>query len=376
MVRPFLIIFLILKCIKCDREEIPNYLKFPFNTKIKSYSKTPLAEEYNETNFINDFLNNTIYINISMGTPQQNIKMMLDQEEKCFLVERDEKIMKYNNEHINNINYTHVTPYIKNASSTAVKTYYDFSKEDKIIYEMDEMFYLYKDSDIKNISVKNSSTLLRLLYRNYKNEEEIVYGKIGLNMNNHEDVLCSQFFYSLNIKYILNYFNYFFDFYSDFHGYFFFGPEPHLFRPKPNINTESQYIRLNTALSKGGYNNWTVLFNKIMITDKLENITYNLNDKAIQFDFNLGLIIGTSEYQNFIEKNYFNNLISEKICNKTLVEYSFDNNNVNHYYIYKCNRIFMNGDNFDKEKYRPYINYFELFPDFIYSMLIWSIISI
>jgi hypothetical protein len=229
---------------------------------------------------------------------------------------------------------------------------------------MDEMFYLYNNSDIKNISIKNSSTPLRLWYRNYKNEEEIVYGKIGLNMNDNKEITCPRFFYSLKIRYILEKYNYFFDFYSDFHGYFFIGPEPHSIKPKSNINKEFQYIKMNAILSKGGYNNWTLLFNKIIIIDKLDNITYNLNDKAIQFDFNLGLIIGTSEYQKFIEKNYFNNLISEKICNKTLVQYSFDNNNVNHYYIYKCSRIFMNGENFDKEKYRPYINYFELFPDF------------
>ena len=61
-----------------------------------------------------------------------------------------------------------------------------------------------------------------------------------------------------------------------------------------------------------------------------------------QIDVNCGLIIGTTEYQQFIEKNYFNLLIKEKICNKTLVEYSNDNI-IKKYYIYKCNQIFMNG---------------------------------
>ena len=235
MVYLIILIISLIQLIYCDEipiEEFPNYLKFPFNTKINSFSKTKLNEEYNETNFINDFLNNTIFINMSIGTPQQTIKIMLDQNDNCFSFSRDKKLIKYNSDHLNNINYTQVTPYNKNLSLTAKRgqvTYYDFNTEFNDVYDMEDFFYLYQYSDSKNLTIKNSSSFLRFLYRNYKDDEEIIFGKIGLDMNNYEDLSCPRFFYSLGIKNPLKKYNYYFDFYSDFHGYFFLGPEPHLF---------------------------------------------------------------------------------------------------------------------------------------------------
>ena len=184
MVYLIILIISLIQLIYCDEipiEEFPNYLKFPFNTKIKSFSKTKLDEEYNETNFINDFLNNTIFINMSIGTPQQTIKIMLDQNDNCFSFSRDKKLIKYNSDHLNNINYTQVTPYNKNLSLTAKRgqvTYYDFNTEFNDVYDMEDFFYLYQYSDSKNLTIKNSSSFLRFLYRNYKDDEEIIFGKI------------------------------------------------------------------------------------------------------------------------------------------------------------------------------------------------------
>ena len=247
---------------------------------------------------------------MTIGNPQQNIKIMLDQNDCCFSFDRDKKIIKYNSEHFNNDNYIQVTPYNKSASSTAKKgsvTYFDPYSEYNDIYDMDDKFYLYQHSETKNISIKNSSTILRFLYRNVKNEEELLFGKFGLNMNDYGDISCPKLFYSLNIRYILKRYNYYFDFYSNFHGYFLLGPDPHLYNTKSSIYQDYQYIRMNTILTREGYNNWILLFNKIIIKDKMNDITYDLNNKTVQFDFNLGLIIGTTEYQKFIEQNFFNN---------------------------------------------------------------------
>ena len=39
---------------------------------------------------------------------------------------------------------------------------------------------------------------------------------------------------------------------------------------------------------------------------------FNLNDKMAEIAFNLGLIVGTFEFQKFIEENYFNELTNKK----------------------------------------------------------------
>ena len=369
MVNLVLFVFLInlIKSINNSSEEKPNFIRFPFNTKLKSYSTIKINASYNETDFIKDFLNNTIYINMSIGNPMQNVKMMLDPNDNCFTFTRSSEIIKQNSMYINKKNYTQVTPYNKTASSTAKKgsvTYFDFNSEFNDLYDMEDEFYLYKYSDIKNATNKNTSTILRFLYGNIKNEEEIVYGKIGLDMNNYEGSSCPRFFFSLGLKNIIKKYIYYFDFYSNFHGYFFLGPEPHLFNIKNNLNKENQYIKMNTVLSKEGYIHWNLLFNKIIMKNRHNDYVYNFNEKMIQIDFNLGLIIGTYEFQQKIDEIFFNDLIAKNICKKTLVEYPYYKDNIKKYYVYKCDETFINGENFDKEKYRPYINYFELFPDF------------
>ena len=369
MVNLVLFAFLInlIKSINNSSEEKPNFIRFPFNTKLKSYSTTKINALYNETDFLEDFLNNTIYINMSIGNPMQNIKMMLDPNDNCFTFNRNSEIIKQNSMYINKENYTQVTPYNKTASLTAKKgsvTYFDFNSEFNDLYDMEDEFYLYKYSEIKNATIKNASTTLRFLYGNIKGEEEVVYGKIGLDMNNYEDSSCPRFFFSLGLKNIVKKYIYYFDFYSHFHGYFFLGPEPHLFNTKYNLNKEYQYIKMNTVLSKEGYIHWNLLFNKIIMKNRHNDYVYSFNEKMIQIDFNLGLIIGTYEFQQEIEILFFNDLIAKNICKKTLVEYSYYKNNTKKYYVYKCDKSFVTGENFDKEKYRPYINYFELFPDF------------
>ena len=357
----------LINSINNSSEEKPNFITFPFTTKIKSYPREKVNPSYNENDFIKDYLNNTIYINMTIGNPIQNIKMMLDPNDNCFTFKRSSEIMKQNSMYYNKENYTQVTPYNKTASYTAKKgsvTYFDFNSEFNDLYDMEDEFYLYKYSDIKNATIKNTSTILRFLYGNIKGQEEVVYGKIGLDMNNYEESSCPRFFYSLGLKNIVKKYIYYFDFYSYFHGYFILGPEPHLFNKKNNLNKEYQYIKMNTVLSKEGYIHWNLLFNKIIMKNRHDDYVYNFNEKMAQIDFNLGLIIGTYEFQQEIEKLFFNALIAENICKKTLVEYSYYKDNIKKYYVYKCDKSFMSGENFDKEKYRPYISYFELFPDF------------
>ena len=347
-------------------EEDQIFLKFPFNTKIRSHPEGTLNDKYNETDFINDYLNNPIFMNISIGTPKQQIKVKLDQNENCFTFIRDKKIMEYNDKYLNNSNYTKVTLYNKNDSSTSRNgsaTKYDKNNEYNILYDIEDVFYLNEYSDINNISIKNESTYLIFLYENNYGDEEIVYGNIGIDMNNYKDIICPRFGYSLKNNNLIKKYIYYFDFYSFFHGYFYIGAEPHIFNIKYNNYKEYQYLKLNTLVSKDGFVNWSLSFNKIILKNKTNDYNHNLREKMVQFDFNSELFIGTTEFQDYIENNFFNELINLKICDKTLVNYSY-NNTITKYYVYKCNRTFMNGENFDKDKFRPYNNYFGLFPDF------------
>ena len=340
-------------------EEKRGLLKFPFNTKMRVFSPDELLD-YNETNFINDFLHNTIFINVSIGTPKQKIKIMIDQNEPCFTFLQNKKSIEFND--MNNSDYNYMTPYNRNNSSTSKHiSSYDTKNN---IDEIEDIFYLFEHSDTKNITIKNSSNFVNFLYRADDEIEDNIYLKIGLDMNNYKNAYyCPRFFNYVKEQNLINKYIFYFDFYTHFHGYFCLGAEPHIYDKANNNYNDYQYLKINTELSKDGYINWQVLFNKIIIINQTNDYTYNLNEKMVQIDFNSFLIIGTNEYQQYIEENFFNELIKIKICNKTLVEYFYDNK-ISKYYVYKCNKTLMNGDNFDWEKYPPYVNYFEIFPEF------------
>jgi len=352
------LIFFIIKRIKCYTQinkEKPNYLKFPFNTKIKEISKSDFSSTFDETNFINNLLINPIFLNISIGTPPNNIQIMLDQNEICSIFDKQENLFSNNEINSNNniVSYTHIVPYnIKN------------SKSSKILansHEIEDAFYLYQYTS-KNLELNNtieSSTFLRFLYRNDKSNE-LMFGKIGLNANNLKDDSCPKFFKSLKNQNIINKNIYLFDFYSRFHGFFYLGPEPHFYNIKNNINKEYQYVKMKTVISKENNFQWDLLFNKIFVKNKTNNHRFNLKNKYVKIDFNLGLIIGTDEYQKIIDENFFNLLINMSICKKSLVNYSFNELNQTTYYVYSCNRRVHQRTR--GSKYFP--SYFDMFPEF------------
>ena len=336
--------------------ENPNYLKFFFDTKIKSMPKSKLNYIYNEANFINDFLNNNISISVNMGIPSQNVKIMLDPKEICFSFSKNKEIIKINEQYINNNNYNKILPYNRTNSTTAkiniLTNNYNKNKEYNKLYEIEELFNLGKSQ-----KENNSFLYLQFLYEsqiNDEDEDELIYGKIGLNMNNYKDIVCPRFFNSLKSNNILKKYNWFLDFFSTSHGLFYIGPEPHFYNKTNNANKDYQYVKMHASVSLNGLLEWKLLFNKIIIKNVTNNYIFNLNNRLAEIDINLGLIIGTNEFQQIIEKNYFDFLINKNTCKKTIVEHNFNNEERKKYYVYRCNSSLSHYFS---------VSYYDIFPE-------------
>jgi hypothetical protein len=223
-----LMVFLFLKRIKNDNysnlKVQPNYIKFNFNTKIKTIEKNILNLFYNETNFLKDFLNNTIFLDLNMGIPKQNIKIILEPNDICFEFINNKEFKELNLNYMEN-NYIKITPCYKNISISSKKiqlTNSDYMNKINNILEIEEVFYLFKfkeDNTNKVNDFYNESTSLFFSYQNDINEN-ISYGKIGLSMNNYKDINCKRFIPNLKNKNILKKYIWFFRFYSKFDGYF------------------------------------------------------------------------------------------------------------------------------------------------------------
>ena len=295
-----------------------------------------------------------------MGIPEQNIKILLEPNDVCFTFKANNRLTINKSQSNNIINYTEIIGYNKTFQNENI----DYNKNYKL-YEREEAFYLYKCNDLINKTDENTNltTYLTFLYELINNNEEFetLYGKMGLNMNNNEEISkCPGFLSSLKNKNIIDKYIWHIDFYSHFHGYFYLGPEPHLYSVKNNRNAiynEYQYIKLNTITSNDNNIQWKLLFNKILFKNKTNQYTNYFNDKMAIIDINLGLIIGTSEYQQVLEDNFFNVLMRKNICKKTIVEYII-NNEKTKYYIYSCKETFNQG-----EEDGVLFSYYDLFPE-------------
>ena len=250
----------------------------------------------------------------------------------------------------NIIFYTDIISYNRILSSTSKST------KDDISHEMKDIFYLTENTnefaDANNNS-NNISTFLNFLFLSNNNDEDMI-GKIGLNLNIYKDSKCPSFIFSLKNQNILTKNIWVFDFYSRFDGIFILGPKPHLYNVKNNMNKEYQYVKMNIDLSEKGEIKWNLLFDKIMIKNKTNSFNFYLQNKLSNIDFNLGLIIGTYEYQQIIEQNYFNYLIDKNICQKVLIQ-----NSKGKYFVYSCNiNIYQRIRNNSPS------SYFDIIPEF------------
>jgi len=104
-----------------------------------------------------------------------------------------------------------------------------------------------------------------------------------------------------------------------------------------------------------------IIFDSIYSVYRINNRNQYISDSKSSNTFrktsikiNSGIIIGTSEYKNFIDNNFFNKLIERKICQV---------DDVSNYLIYSCNAELITLAN----PRDPNSNYYSEFPDLIFK---------
>ena len=140
------------------------YISLPFKQKNPYYRRYP--PNYSSTNFINDFFTNNLLVDMHLGTPIQDINLVLNPSSSCFtFIEK----MKSNN-----INKNKLRKYTPKKSLTFLlnKNSKDMTAED---------LFLFKDENNKNI-LKNIHIPFSLdLDLGEINEETEFIGELGLN---------------------------------------------------------------------------------------------------------------------------------------------------------------------------------------------------
>ena len=320
-----------------------DYISIPFK-KFKVFKNMQTSTDI----FINNYLNNNIYMNMQVGQPSQNVTAKINSLEYELLMKNTNKASLENE----------VSSFSKEASSTfsiineKSNSYFPNSK---LVKDSFSFCVKYDINSKKCISVKKYDNINFIYFEedipeeegNKKSEKKISYIEIGLsyksyyNTNKNKESLLNNL---IKNKCIDNQ-NWFITFF----------PEAKINVDENNIENESndegimvfglnptqffgiKYNKDNVVSCQGinedyDYkNNWSIIFQEVrqktLKPDNKDVVIQNNLQGVINFNYNI--IVGNNQYMEIIGNTFFWTYIAKGICKKELAQ--------NKFYFYVCN---------------------------------------
>ncbi len=291
-----------------------SFIALPINTiYIRNESITP------RNDYRAELLQNQIYVNLSLGTPIQNVTSIIRMEYYGFSV--------FNYSFKSNLSETYefiddevrLTCYLQ-LKSTTVKDYCYVPS-----FNSFNEFNEYVSNPQKSKNVINSEKVLFLILQKHPgsitqfNDIYQNYGIIGLKLNLDKRYYAPEFVTTFEehiktptfyLKFDNNTINGFYN--SNNTGYFIVGDE--LIQDE-NEKSKIKYTRARERIDQI---NWDLAFDDIVSRSKYdETIEYRPEYKHAELFVNFPYILGTRNYEKFIRNNFFKELLIEKVCDYT-----------------------------------------------------------
>ena len=269
------------------------------------------SKESSDFSIVNNIFFNIIYVNLSIGTPPQNISFSIDINSEIFTV--------YNKLYNNSITYEEISKYENDDDN-------EFTSSG------------FKAMDI--LTINNKKEKINFILSTKINYENFPFGIIGLSIPKNIKSEVYPFMNSLKkAKYIdsftwtLKYFNnqslldalYSNENNNKIIGEFIFGNEPHNYEKDKSKYNKSQLIKIN-PLSSYDYS-WEINFDKIYFFYREK--TNNKNETEQKININLygrtklmpqvGFIFIPKEFYYFIRKRFFEPYMDNKICRYRII---------------------------------------------------------
>ena len=304
-------------------------------------------ETIKENDYHTKLIQNDLYVNLTIGEPEQQFKSILKMDKYGFIIYEDAFDYSISNSYeivdeelrISWLYNFNSTPSKDNFYLPSFNSYKDFNNKKYDIKKTDKATFLLIEQKTGKIDNFN-----KMFYK---------YGIIGLKFNSNSYFNAPEFVNSLkNIKEINNYIfslkfenkyiNNFSD--NDNRGYFIVGEEL--------IDDEKEKDEIKYALCEyfGGAIEWDLKFQKIYTNLNNNKNGYKLETKTSHILVNSPYMVGDSEYFEYIEENFFNELVNKDVC--------FYNNKIKdgEYSSFICN---------SKSEY--FMNKLKNFPDLIFE---------
>ena len=297
---------------------------FPFKTVSKIGNITSKDINYNISHFANEHYSLPAYTEIKIGSPPQNVKFILTNDDCGFKIGKARKCL-YNSDYVSHYN--------RNKSS-------NFKYTDKYTKKNSEFENGHSCSDnfafVTEISDLDKKVVFGDIgfYLGTDTNEEIC-GVIGLELNQYK-LYCdsmNNIFESLKNNKIIQKQNWIIKYTSKYEGIFIISPD---LSQIINNYDENKLIVTNTEKKFSG-NSWTIMIDKV----SSEGFNKTINKKTVKAEINndMDLIEGDWDYYYHITLNYFKNYIQNKICK--LEEITIG---VYHYFAIECDKDKFNID--------------------------------
>ena len=278
-------------------------------------------EEYNYTHFMNDYFNQLNYISMEIGTPPQQLKIILTYQDCGFKIGKSKSCINYTN---------YLSKYNRNISSEFNYTKYytlpytEFGADGN---SAEDSIYAFSDLNLKN-------------YYKYKNigfylgsdTNDSLCGIIGFKRDNDEMSECNKInniIKSFKSKYIIPNYQWSLKYTSGNEGLFILGGD--LNDIISNIEVEKIYIT-NSVISNNNF--WAFNIQKVICTVNNNNYIVDKEVKRVEINNDLGLIQGSVSYNEYIETNFFKEYFDKNICKK----YMWYLNTYFQYFVIECDK--------------------------------------
>ena len=299
-----------------------NIYKIPFSL----YRNKKLENSFD---LLHNILYNSIYVNLSIGTPPQIIPFELNVNSQTFSA----PIMLFD----------------KNQSSS-----YEYFPKREISFENEDAAYGFNSKDILNINDDKKQKINFILGTQFKNKNYNNLGIIGLLIPKRFEYNIYTFFQSLRSAGFINSFTWTLKYFDNISlidtiiyneeknnkniGEFIFGDEPHNYEANTAKYDKNNYYKIS-PLSFDNSLYWDIEFNSVyLLFEKDENgkkisskISIQGNNKIAEINPNDLFIVGPNEFFDSIKTNYFKQYFEQNICNQKYI------NNKQYYYI-ECNK--------------------------------------
>ena len=297
---------------------------FPF--KVNTITEIQI-KDYNSTDFILDYFHMDFYANLITGIPSKSILTLLDTQSHIFefvdnflnkkslneIVDPEKTISKDTYEYLNS----------KSLSFQNISKIHYSNIELKTATLCSETFLLYQD-----LLMEKTTPIADVKFIIDDGIGENLHIKIGLNKPTTKDYQGPpHFIQSLLDSGAIKEQSWTFKFLSKTDGLFILGEEPHMYQDisKDKKYQRQYYFETSSLNIKDYHNPWSISVKKVFMKDNNgEDIIINEN-KGCYLNYNLGFIIGTKEYREYIKKNFFDELFDLNICSYDLVHFTGPN---------------------------------------------------